>query len=119
VDLAVIVVSLLLAMALILMGLAKVQTLPASDEIRRRLAIPPPIWRAMGITELLAAAGLVLGAFAIPEVALAAAVLALASLLVLLVAQVRTREPLAFMVPSGALIALAVLDIVLVVTRTT
>ena len=115
-ELSVIALSSILAMTLIVMGLAKVQRLPATIQIRDRLRIPPVLWQIMGYVELVAAAGLILGAFATGALAVLAALAAIGSLVTLLVFQLRGREPLAFLVPALVLIAIAAIDIALIVS---
>ena len=112
-ELASILVSLVLAMALIVMGLAKVQSLDPSIEIRDRLGVSATAWRVMGVIELVAAAGLILGAFATWKLALVSAAAAVVTMLVLLVMQTRRREPAAFLVPAAGIAALAFLDVAL------
>lgn len=112
-ELAAVALSVLLGMALIVMGLAKLQGLPATRQIRDRLAVPPTVWRVMGGAEMLAAAGLIVGSLANTNMAISGAVLGILSVGTLLAFQVRAREPFAFLVPAVALLALAVVDIAL------
>jgi uncharacterized membrane protein YphA (DoxX/SURF4 family) len=74
VQVAVVVFSLFVALIFVLAGMARLQGLPASDAVRERLGLPVALWRFVGVVELVGAAGLVVGVFAIPELAVAAAV---------------------------------------------
>lgn len=112
-EIAAILVSLLLAMTLILMGLAKVQDLQPTLEVRDRLGVTSAVWRTWGAWELVAAAALVLGAFAVWKLAVIGGAMTLLSLLVLLALQVVHRERLPFLVPAAGLSVLAVVDLVL------
>ena len=116
-ELAILIVSLILAMALIVMGLANVQSLAPSIEIRDRLEVSPTAWRIMGTVELVTAAGLILGAFASWKLALISAATAVATMLVLLVMQTRRREPAAFLLPPTAIAALALVDVALLLAQ--
>ena len=73
-QVAVVVFSLVVALVFVLAGMAKVQGLPASDVVRQRLGLGVGLWRFAGVLELVGALGLVVGVFAVPELAVAAAV---------------------------------------------
>jgi DoxX-like family len=113
VELASVAVSLLLAMVLIVMGLAKVQSLPATLRIRDRLGLSSASWRVLGVVELLAAAGLIVGSLANTKMAIVASALAAGSAIALMAAQVRVREPRAFLVPGMLVLVVAAVDIAL------
>jgi len=117
VSLPVLALSLPLAIALILIGFAKVQQLPASMEIAVRLTIKPTVWRWWGMLDLACAAALIVGSFAVPTVAFVAAVATVMTMLGLVFVQMRHQEPVAFRVPAVALALLAAADAV-VLTRT-
>ena len=57
----VVVVSLLLAVAFLVMGWPKAAAHPAARERARHLRVPPGAYRAIGIAEMAAAIGLVIG----------------------------------------------------------
>jgi hypothetical protein len=69
-----IVVSALLAFGFVMIGLAKVQQLPASTAVRDRVGVAHGLWRTLGVVELVAAAALVVGVIALPALALTALV---------------------------------------------
>jgi len=69
-----IVVSVLVAFGFVMIGLAKVQELPASAAVRDRVGVSPALWRTLGVVELVAAAALVVGAIALPALAMTALV---------------------------------------------
>jgi len=73
VFIATIVLSVLLAAAFLGSGAAKLAAAKQSIEIRDRLGVAAGLWRAVGILELAAAAGLAAG-FAVPVLGIAAAV---------------------------------------------
>lgn len=85
--------GLLLALVLIVIGLAALQQLPASLQVRDRLGVAAVLWRVVGALELVAAAGLILGV-TVPVVGLGLAALGgLAVVLVgALVLHVRARD---------------------------
>ncbi len=74
-ELVAVVLSLVLALGVVLVGMAKVQTLPASVQVRDAADVSPRLWLLSGWAELVLAALLVLGIFAIHELAVFAAVL--------------------------------------------
>jgi uncharacterized membrane protein YphA (DoxX/SURF4 family) len=108
------VLSLLIALVFVLAGMARLQGLAPAESVRARLGLAPGLWRAVGAAELLAAAGLILGTFAAPLLALAA----LAGLLVLMagavVAHVRAGDVPRGVVPPVALGLALVVDVWLV-----
>jgi hypothetical protein len=116
VDLFLIVLSVVLAMALILVGLASVQNLPTSDMFRERIAMPAWLWRTLGVADLVAAAGLVVGAFAAAELALVSALLAAISLIVVLTYQWRSKDALATQVPVLVLLSMSLATMVVALT---
>jgi uncharacterized membrane protein YphA (DoxX/SURF4 family) len=69
-----IVVSTVLAFGFVMIGLAKVQQLPASTAVRDRLGIGSSLWRTLGVVELVAAVALVVGVIALPALAVTALV---------------------------------------------
>jgi len=107
VELLAVGLSLLLTLLAVIIGMAKVQRLPASLQVRDRAGIPAGVWTASGWLELVAAAFLVVGVFAAHEVAaVAAGVLAL-SYAVFAVRQLTRRLPLAAVSPALVLLALS------------
>jgi uncharacterized membrane protein YphA (DoxX/SURF4 family) len=74
VQVAVVMLSLMIAFVFILAGMARIQGLAASDAVRARLGLSTGLWRLVGVVELVGALGLVVGVLAIPELAVAAAV---------------------------------------------
>ena len=73
VFIATIVLSVLLAAAVLGSGGAKLAVAKQSIEIRDRLGIAAPLWRSIGVLEVAAAVGLAVG-LAIPALGIAAAV---------------------------------------------
>lgn len=71
---AVTIYTLAVALVFTLAGMARVQDLHASDVVRQRLRLPVWLWRFVGVIELVGVLGLVVGVFAVPELAVAAAV---------------------------------------------
>lgn len=99
--------SLLLTLVAVVIGMAKVQRLPASLQVRDRAGIAPGVWTASGWLELVAAAVLVVGVFAVHEAAaVAAGVLAL-SYAAFAVRQLARRLPMAAVFPAIVLVLLA------------
>lgn len=74
VQIAVTLYTLAVAFVFTLAGMARVQGLPASDVVRQRLDLPVWLWRLVGAVELAGVLGLVVGVFAVPDLAVAAAV---------------------------------------------
>lgn len=103
--------SVLLAMCLILAGLANLQALPTSIMFRERIGISPWLWRLLGTVYLVAAAGLIVGALASPRLVVVSGAIAAMSLLVVLVFQWRSRAALTTQVPVMVLLTLAVVAI--------
>jgi hypothetical protein len=99
--------SLILTLLAVIVGMAKVQRLPASAQVRDQAAIPPALWLASGWVELVAAAGLVLGIFVALELALVSAVVLLISYVALVIRQLTQRLAFAAVVPALALSALS------------
>ena len=99
--------SLLLTLLAVIIGMAKVQRLPASLQIRDRAGIAPGLWTASGWLELVAAAVLVVGVFAAHEVAAAAAVVLALSYAAFAVRQLTRRLPLAAVLPAIVLVVLS------------
>lgn len=99
--------SLLLTLLAVIIGLAKVQRLPASLQIRDRAGIAPGLWTASGWLELVAAALLVVGVFAAHAVAAAAAVVLALSYAAFTARQLTRRLPLASVLPAIVLVALS------------
>lgn len=85
--------ALLLALVVIVIGLAAVQQLPPSLQVRDRLGVGPTWWRVVGGLELVAAAALILGA-TVPLLGLALAALGGLVVVVLgaLVLHIRARD---------------------------
>lgn len=106
--------SLLLTLLAVLVGMAKVQHLPASLQIRDAAAIAPALWRLSGWVDLVAAALLVVGIFAAHGAALVAAVvlaLDFAALGIRLLArpgQASTAAPALLLVALSAVVVVAI-----------
>ncbi|HVQ87872.1 MAG TPA: DoxX family protein [Actinomycetes bacterium] len=110
--------ALALAVVMIMFGLAKVQRLPASLQIRDRLQVSAPIWTVWGALDLVAAGALTVGVFAIPGLAIAAALVFAITMVALLVLQLRAGDPPSFAVPVVLLIVAAALTAFLVASVT-
>jgi len=110
------VLSLLLGLAFIVVGLAQLQGLASSTAVRDRLQVPPRLWGAIGVAELVAAAGLVVGVFAIPGLAVAALVGLAVLTAAAAVSHLRVSD-LPGAVPAVVLCALCLLDVWLIVLR--
>jgi uncharacterized membrane protein YphA (DoxX/SURF4 family) len=99
--------ALLLTLLAVIVGMAKVQQLPASRQVRDQAAISPTLWLVSGWVELFAAAGVVLGIFVRLELALVGALVLLVSFLALAVRQLTRRLGFSSAVPALALATLA------------
>lgn len=106
-ELLAVALSLLLTLVAVVIGMAKVQHLPASLEVRDRAGIAPAVWTASGWTELVAAAVLVVGVFAAHGAATAAAVLLAISYAAFAGRQLTRRLPVAAVTPALVLVLLA------------
>ena len=107
--------SLVLTLLAVIVGMAKVQRLPASAQVRDQAAISSTVWLASGWVELVAAAGLVLGVFVSFELALVSAVVLLVSYLALVVRQLTQRLPFAACVPGLGLTVLSAVTVASIV----
>jgi uncharacterized membrane protein YphA (DoxX/SURF4 family) len=107
VELLAVGLSLLLTLLAVIIGMAKVQRLPASLQVRDRAGISAGLWTGSGWLELVAAAFLVVGVFAAHEVAAAAAVVLALSYAAFAIRQLRHRLPLAAVSPALVLLALS------------
>jgi uncharacterized membrane protein YphA (DoxX/SURF4 family) len=107
VELLAVALSLLLTLVAVIIGMAKVQHLPASLEMRDRAGIGPTVWTTSGWIELVAAAILVIGVFAAHEAAMAAAMLLAVSYAAYAIRQLTRRLPVAAVTPALALVLLA------------
>lgn len=103
--------ALLLTLLAVIVGMAKVQGLPASQQVRDQAKISAAVWVGSGWVELVAAAGLVLGIFVRLEVALVGATVLLISYLVLAVRQISQHQPFASVVPALGLSLLAAVTV--------
>lgn len=106
-ELLAVVLALVLTLAAVLVGMAKVQRLPASLTIRDAAGIPPRVWTLSGWVELVAAAFLVVGIFAAHVVAVAAAAVLGLSYAALGLRQLARRMPPATLTPAVVLTALS------------
>jgi hypothetical protein len=107
VELLAVGLSLLLTLVAVVIGMAKVQHLPASLEVRDRAGIAPGLWTGSGWVELVAAAVLVVGIFAVHEAAAAAAVVLAVSYAAFAMRQLARRLPVAVALPGLVLVLLA------------
>ena len=99
--------SLLLTLLAVIIGMAKVQRLPASLQVRDRAAISAGVWTASGWLELVAAGFLVVGVFAAQTAAAAAAVVLALSYAVFAFRQLTSRLPLSAVLPAFVLVTLS------------
>lgn len=99
--------SLLLTLVAVVIGMAKVQHLPASLEVRDRAGIAPGMWTISGWVELVAAAILVIGVFAAHGAAVVAAVLLAVAYAAFAIRQLTRRLPMAAVFPALVLVLLA------------
>ena len=99
--------ALLLTLLAAVVGMAKVQRLPASLHIRDAAKVPALAWTVTGWIELVAAAGLVIGLFVVWALALVSAVVLLISYVALAARQLSQRLPLSAATPAVALSGLA------------
>lgn len=106
-ELLAVALSLLLTLATVLVGMAKVQHLPASLQVRDAAAVPSRVWLVSGWVELVAAAFVVLGVFAIHALAVAAAGLLALDFAALALRQLARQGPGASAVPAVVLSMLA------------
>jgi hypothetical protein len=107
VELLAVGLSLLLTLLAVIIGMAKVQRLPASLQVRDRAGISAGVWTASGWLELVAAAFLVVGIFAAHGVAAFAAVVLALSYAAFAFSQLTRRLPLAAVLPGGVLVVLS------------
>ena len=99
--------SLALTLLAVIIGMAKVQRLPASLQIRDQARVSAATWTATGWVELVAAAGVVVSVFAVHELAIAAALVLCVSYLGFAIRQISQRVPAPMVVPAVVLAALA------------
>ncbi|MEO8105994.1 MAG: hypothetical protein ABI720_01645 [Actinomycetes bacterium] len=98
--------SLLLTLLAVIVGMAKVQRLPASAEVRDRANVAPAIWTVSGWVELVAGGFLVVGIFAAHEAAILASIVLAVSYGILAIRQLSQSLPLAAATPALVLCAL-------------
>jgi hypothetical protein len=99
--------SLSLTLLAVIVGLAKIQRLPASLHVRDQARISPLTWLESGWVEVIAAAGLVVGVFVALELAIAAAIVLLLSFLCLALRQLWVQRSAATALPALGLMALS------------
>lgn len=114
VELLAVALSLLLTLLTVVVGMAKVQKLPASFSIRDAAQISPSWWTASGWIELVAAGFLVVGIFANHTTAMVAAAALGVSYLALAFRQLSAHQPIATLTPALVLSGLAVATVVVV-----
>lgn len=102
--------TVVLAFLAILVGMAKVQRLPASLQIRDQAGVSAVVWAVSGWIELIAAAGLVVGIFVAPELAVVCAVVLMLTYGWLAAKQLAQRRPASAM-PAIGLSVLSLLTI--------
>jgi hypothetical protein len=107
VELLAVALSLILTLLAVIVGMAKVQRLPASFSIRDAAQISPRWWTASGWIELVAAGFLVVGIFANHVTAMVAASVLGLSYLVLAVRQLSARQSMAASTPALVLAGLS------------
>lgn len=110
-----VVCSLVLTLLAVIVGMAKVQRLPASLQIRDQANISPTVWTVSGWIELVAAAGLVVGIFVSLELAVTSACVLFVCYIVLAGRQLTRRPALASAVPALALAGLSAATIASVI----
>lgn len=106
-ELVAVALSLLLTLLAVIVGLAKVQRLPASIDIRDGSGVAPAVWTVSGWVELVAAAFLVVGIFAAHEAAIVASLVLALSYGLLALRQLSKRLPIAVATPALVLCVLA------------
>jgi hypothetical protein len=99
--------ALVLTLLAVVVGMAKVQRLPASLHIRDSAKVPAWVWTTSGWIELVAAAGLVVGLFVAWAVALVSAAVLLISYMALAARQLSQRLPLSAATPAVVLSGLS------------
>ncbi|MFZ0322921.1 MAG: DoxX family protein [Actinomycetes bacterium] len=107
--------SLGLALLFTLTGMAKLQGLPTAMAVRDRLGVSPALWRGIGVAELAGAFALVVGAVAMPNLALLALGALTALMVGSVVAHVRVSDRPGGVV-AGAVLLLCLVDVWLVVS---
>lgn len=113
-ELLAVVLALALTLATVLVGLAKVQHLPASLQVRDAARVTPTVWTLSGWVELVAAGVLVVGIFAAHAAALVAAGVLAVVFAALAVRQLVVRMPPATVVPAVVLSGMGVAVVVTV-----
>lgn len=109
---ATIVLSVLLAAAVLGSGGAKLAAAKQSIEIRDRLGVGAGLWRGIGVLEVAAAVGLVVG-IAVPVLGIAGA----AGLVLLLIGAVATHARSHYLLHAAPAVALALVAIAAAITR--
>lgn len=109
---ATVIVSVLLALAFVGAGVSKILTQPKMVEAAAHLGLSVRSFRFIGLAEVAAAAGLLIG-LAWPPLGIAAAAGLVLLLLGALVFHVRAKDPVAAMAPVLVLLVLAVVTLVL------
>jgi len=108
--------AVVLCASFMLLGIAKVSGLPASLAVRDHLGVGPSLWTVIGVLEVLGAFGVVVGAFAAPELGVVAAG-GLAALSVgAVVSHLRRHDTVAAVAPPVVLGVLAMTETVLLLT---
>jgi DoxX-like family len=107
-----IVLSVLLAAALLGSGAAKLAAAKQSIEIRDRLGVAAGLWRGIGVLEVAAAVGLAVG-LAVPAFGIAAAV----GLVLLLIGAIATHARSHELLKAAPAVALVLMTIAAAITR--
>lgn len=113
-ELLAVVLALVLTLATVLVGMAKVQHLPASLQVRDAARISPAVWTLSGWVELVAAGVLVVGIFAVHAAAVVAAGVLAVMFAALAVRQLVARMPPATLLPAVVLAGTGVAVVVTV-----
>ncbi|HEX5016758.1 MAG TPA: hypothetical protein VFX15_04140 [Actinomycetes bacterium] len=107
--------SLVLTLLAVIVGMGKVQRLPASLQVRDQARITPTLWTVSGWIELAAAAALVVGIFVSLEMAVVGAGVLFVSYLALAVRQLTTKQAIPSVVPALALSVLSAITVASIV----
>lgn len=109
---ALVILSAFLAVAFVAVGLFKVLNVPQAAETAQRLKLPTTLSRVIGLLELAAAVGLVVGIFWAP-LGIAAAIGLILLLVGATITHLRAKDPISAVAPSVVLNVLSIITLIL------
>ena len=105
--------AVVLCASFMVIGLAKLMSVPFSLAVRDRVRMGPVAWKVIGAAEVTGAFGVAIGAFAAPGLGAVAAVALAMVALGAFVRHVQVRDSVAAMLPPAVLCLLAIVEAVL------